>query len=214
MQDFDEWADPGFVLPVRGTAVRIPSPTAREGLRLRRLMVDLAALTPEVEAAEGRRLTAPVREQLDALGVDRGALVLIGRAALLHFGRSAAAGAAYWNGELGAAPEPPPPEDPSAPGYLGADDPGGGPIDAVTGLRYWYNPPSATAAAGPSMSWADVLACWPQIVLDMHTVYGVDIDSGVLDERPWCWLELRIRDLAVSPGTRLHRAVFPPTPPT
>ncbi|WP_416565052.1 hypothetical protein [Nocardia testacea] len=214
-QDYDEFADPDLYLPVRGRRVRIPSPTAREGLRLRRLFVDLDALTPDVERVEVRRILGDAWEALDALGADANVIALAGRTALLHYGKGAAAAAAYWNGELApdASPEPERSADPSAPGYLGPDDPGGGPIDPVSGLRLWFNPtemaPSQTTA--PTMPWRDIVACWLAIELDLHTVYGVDVDSGVLDQRPWRWLEVRIRDLMTRPGTRLHRAVFPPT---
>ncbi|MEU3013342.1 DUF7426 family protein [Nocardia asteroides] len=212
MQEFD---DPCLFLPVRGHQVRIPCPTAREGLRLRRLLSDLGALTEERERAEGLRLIAEVLPQLDQLGADRVAVALIARTALLHFGKSPEAALAYWNGALGAAPADFQPADPSAPGYLGDDDPGGGPVDPVSGLRHWYNDPSMAPARTrtPIMQWADVLACWPEIQLDLHAVYGIDCGGPILDERPWSWLEIRIRDLATTPGTRLHRAIFPPTPP-
>lgn len=206
----DTFDDPSLYLPVRGHLVRIPSPTAREGLRLRRLLSDLAALDEERERVEGLRLVADVLPRLDEIGCDRTAVTLVARTALLHFGKSAEAGRAYWNGELGAAPEEPAEPDPSAPGYLGDDDPGGGPVDPVSGLRYWYNDPSMAPvnAVAPIMQWADVLAHWDQISLDLHDVYGIDTGTPILDERPWHWLEIRIRDLATSPGTRLHRATL------
>ncbi|MBF6460152.1 hypothetical protein IU433_14015 [Nocardia puris] len=213
MQDFDDWADPDLYLPVRGHRIRVASPTARDGLRLRRLLLDTDALTPERERVEVRRILGDAVGEIDALGGDATVVALVGRTALLHFGQSPAAAQALWNGDLGDAPAAAP-ADPAAPGHLGPDDPGGGPIDSATGMRWWYNPPEMAprppgSTDAPVMSWADVLACWPAIELDLHQHFGVDVDSGVLDERPWRWLEQRIRALASTPGTRLHRAVFP-----
>ncbi len=213
MQDLIEFMDPDLYLPVRGRSVRIASPSAWDGLRLRKLMADLDALTPEVERTEIRRLLGDAWDQLDTLGADDTAIALVGRTTLLHYGRGAEVAAAYWNGKLDAETTAES-GDPSEPGYLGPDDPGGGPVDPATGLRRWFNPPemAPTNAAAPVMPWTDVFACWAEIELDMHSVYDVDLNSGVLHERPWRWLEMRIRDLAVTPGTRLHRAIFPATP--
>ncbi|QIS18528.1 DUF7426 family protein [Nocardia terpenica] len=211
MQEFDEFLDPDLNLPVRGQPVRIASPTAWEGLRLRKLFADLDALTPEIERAEVRRLLGGAWDQLDQLGADATVIALAGRTALLHFGKGSDAAATFWNGEIHAdsADE----TDTSAPGYLGPDDPGGGPIDPVTGLRHWFNPPEMAPAntAALTLSWREILSRWRELELDLHTVFGVDVNSGVLHERPWRWLEVRIRDIANTPGTRLHRAIFPPT---
>lgn len=221
MQDFDEWADPALYLPVRGHLIRIPSPTAREGLRLRRLMLG-DALTPDRERVETRRILRDALDALDAAGADETAAAIVGRCALIHFGQSPEAAAAYWRGDLGGGipPAGPPapaaaaPTDSSAPGFLGPDDPGGGPI-GPGGVRWWFNPPEMApnrapgAQTGPRISWRDILACWPDIELDLQD-RGIDLDSGVLDERPWRWLELRIRALATTRGTRLNRSIFPP----
>jgi len=213
--EFDDFLDPDLYLPVRGHQVRIASPSAWDGLRLRRLLADLDALTPEVERVEVRRLLGAAWDQLDRLGADSTVIALAGRTALLHFGKSPDAAAAFWNGEI--APdgnsEPGAAVDTSAPGYLGPNDPGGGPVDPASGLRAWFNPPEMAPvnAISPTRSWREVLACWRDIELDLHSAYGVDVNSGVLHERPWRWLEVRIHDLASSPGTRLHRAILPPT---
>ncbi|MFI5778139.1 hypothetical protein [Nocardia sp. NPDC051570] len=215
MQEFDEFFDPALYLPVRDHQVRIGAPSAWDGLRLRKLLADLDALTPEVERGEVRRLLGDAWDELDQLGADSTVVALAGRAALLHFGKSPDAAAAFWNGEIdpNGDSEPGIAVDDSAPGYLGADDPGGGPIDPATGLRAWFNPPELAPinATAPTLTWSEVLACWSEIELDMHSIFGVDVNSGVLHERPWRWLEVRIRDLASTPGTRLHRAILPPT---
>lgn len=65
----------------------------------------------------------------------------------------------------------------------------------------WYNPPSqAPEEADFQLSWADILAHWPDLALDLHTVYGIDTESGVLDARTWPWLEERIFDLINTPS--------------
>lgn len=213
VQDYDNWADPDLYLPVRGTRVRIASPTAAEGLRLRRLMLDVDALTESVEHAEVRRVLGDAVDALDALGADATVVAIVGRTALLHYGKGVEAGARYWNGETGDR-KTGQPADPSAPGYLGPDDPGGGPIDPVSGLRVWFNPTEMAPAQrrSPVMSWSDILKCWREVEADLHTVFGIDLDSGVLEQRPWRWLETRIADLATRPGTRLNRRIFPPKP--
>ena len=43
----------------------------------------------------------------------------------------------------------------------------------------------------------------------MHSVYGLDLSSGILRTRPWRWLSVRIIQLLTDPGTRLHRAIYP-----
>lgn len=48
----------------------------------------------------------------------------------------------------------------------------------------------------------DVLARWRDAECDLHEVFGVDVESGVLEERSWRWLELRLRDL-IQRGPRL-----------
>ncbi|MBH0778823.1 DUF7426 family protein [Nocardia bovistercoris] len=215
MDDYESWADPDLCLPVRGHVIRVKSPTAAEGLRLRRLMLDVDAVTDADEQREVRRILGDAWHAFDALRVDETARQLVGRTALLHFGQSPDAAAAYWNGDRHSTDAAP--TDPSAPGFLGPDDPGGGPVIAG-GMRAWFNPPAmaprhAPGASddAPRMSWRDVFACWPDIELDLHTEFGVDVDSGVLDQRPWRWLEVRIRALATTPRTRLYRSIFPPT---
>ncbi|MGV9662578.1 DUF7426 family protein [Nocardia niigatensis] len=209
MQEFDEFLDPDLLLPVRGHLVRIPSPSAWDGMRLRRLLADLDTLTPEAERAEIRRLLGPAWDELDRLGADSTVIGLAGRTAMLHYGKSPDAAAAFWNGDNMTPVEVA--EDPSAPGYLGPDDPGGGPIDPASGLRYWFNPPEMAPGnhRAETRPWSDILACWNEIELDMQQVFGLDLESGVLKERPWRWLEVRIRDLAATSGTRLNRAIFP-----
>ncbi|MDK8469820.1 hypothetical protein [Corynebacterium accolens] len=95
------------------------------------------------------------------------------------------------------------------PGAYGQDDPGGGPYDPETGLRDWYAP-AAHEAQKPvgqqKLKWVDVLSAWPAIECDLHEKYSVDVESGVLRERTWRWLEMRILSLINSPS-RLRTAL-------
>lgn len=100
------------------------------------------------------------------------------------------------------------PYDPNV-GAYGAEDPGGGPYNPETGLRDWYN--LAEKPAGPSFSWAEILDVWAFIELDLHDRLGVDVESGILVERSWRWLALRILDAVYTPGTRASRALQKPT---
>lgn len=54
--------------------------------------------------------------------------------------------------------------------------------------------------------WSHILTHWLDIELDLQQA-GVDVESGILRERSWRWLELRIADLASTPTTRLYRAL-------
>lgn len=47
---------------------------------------------------------------------------------------------------------------------------------------------------------------WLTIQLDLHEVYGVDTESGILTERTWWWLHDRILSLIDKP-TRLRAAL-------
>lgn len=112
-------------------------------------------------------------------------------------------------------PEPerggePVPQDLSAPGTYGPDDPGGGPYDEVTGIREWYDakPVGAPADETVERTFADILEHWTAIELDLDT-NGHDIESGILETRSWRWLKLRIQHYATTPGTQLWDALHP-----
>lgn len=65
-----------------------------------------------------------------------------------------------------------------------------------------------TAAPPPDrlVTWTNILSNWPAIFNDLFD-RGVDCYSGILDERPWQWFYLLIRDLIDNPNSRLSRAV-------
>ncbi|OOL31855.1 hypothetical protein GQ85_11005 [Rhodococcus rhodochrous] len=60
------------------------------------------------------------------------------------------------------------------------------------------------------MTWPDILARWRYVELDLHD-RGVDVESGILRDRSWRWLQLRVLDLVTLPGTRLHTSLTGPT---
>ena len=93
------------------------------------------------------------------------------------------------------------------PRAYGPDDLGGGPYNPETGLRDWYNPDpvdSDEPVTKTSIDWGDILSGWRYVECDLHEVFGVDVESGILRERSFRWLVLRIRDLIDRP-TRLRR---------
>ena len=90
-----------------------------------------------------------------------------------------------------------------APGTYGADDPGGGPYDPGSGVRDWFNPTAQETKTGAGKAtWSTILSHWAAIELDLDD-RGHDIEA-LLHARTWRWLRMRIRDIAATPGTRLH----------
>lgn len=91
----------------------------------------------------------------------------------------------------------------------GADDTGGGPYDPETGLRDWYAPTPAEEdkpVGAKQISWETILDNWIAIECDLHDRFGIDVESGILTQRTWRWLCLRIQDLINQPS-RLRQAL-------
>ncbi|MCG7203951.1 hypothetical protein [Streptomyces arenae] len=59
------------------------------------------------------------------------------------------------------------------------------------------------------MSWHNLLSLWPLIEADLHSEYGIDVDSGILRRRSWRWLQARIYGLLCA-ESRLQRHFAPP----
>ena len=94
------------------------------------------------------------------------------------------------------------------PGAYGADDTGGGPYDPETGLRDWYAPTPVEAqkpVGQTQIGWLQILEQWRAVELDLQQS-GIDVESGILQQRTWRWLEMRITDLINQPS-RLRRAL-------
>ncbi|AUM18224.1 hypothetical protein [Rhodococcus ruber] len=214
MLEVDTLLNPDLELPLGDRTIRVPPPTAHDGLYIRRQMLTTGGYLPaDLELAAIRRILGDTQYAELNETVDEAAFLHIGRTALYHWCGSPTVAATYWN-RTPPEPDPEPePVDESAPGYLGPDDPGGGPIiDAKNGIRAWFNPPSkapkpVATTGGFELSWRDMLDCWHTAALDLQTVYNVDVESGILHQRPWPWLEHRLQALATTPGTRLHTAI-------
>ena len=73
-------------------------------------------------------------------------------------------------------------------------------------MRDWYTAPEPGEAdtthddVGVSVAWSDIFGQWEAATLDLHDIFGVDTESGVLDQRTWAWLEARIIDLINRPS--------------
>lgn len=52
-----------------------------------------------------------------------------------------------------------------------------------------------------------VLSRWNLVEIDLHERFGIDVESGVLTDRTWRWLLVRILGLIDDPRTRIHRAL-------
>lgn len=217
MDAYARFADPSLALPVGGRSVAIPPPTARVGLALRHQLLALDG-KPFGVVEERVAIRRILGEKLYADLADEfpeAILLHIGRTAIMHWGGGHEQAMAHWDRELAAlakAEKDAEPVDESVPGFLGPDDPGGGPIDYATGIRRWYNDPvAAPSKAEPlRLSWRDILASWDDVELDLHDIYGVDLGGDILDRRTWPWLELRVMAIATTPNTRLSRAILAP----
>lgn len=63
------------------------------------------------------------------------------------------------------------------------------------------------------MTWPRLLQEWPLIEADLHEVYGIDVGApGLLRERSWRWLRLRVFGL-LSADSRISRLLNPPPEP-
>lgn len=59
---------------------------------------------------------------------------------------------------------------------------------------------------GVPVTWGDVLGQWAAIECDLHEVFGIDVESGVLSHRTWRWLRIRIEGL-LDMRSRLAKAL-------
>jgi hypothetical protein len=104
----------------------------------------------------------------------------------------------------------------------GDPDPyGRGHYDESTGLSEWYDYPEGHQSG---LTWARLLEHWSLIEADLQDA-GIDTGSGILRERSWRWLAVRIGALLAKPpafitddgrpipSTRLGMAINPPGPP-
>lgn len=80
----------------------------------------------------------------------------------------------------------------------------------MTGVREWYALEPGRAPGAPKGSvartWTDILQHWNLLELDLDD-RGHDVESGILHQRSYRWLQLRGTDIARTPGTRLYAAL-------
>ena len=103
----------------------------------------------------------------------------------------------------------------------GDPDPyGRGEYDPETGLSDYYEYPKGHGKGRP---WKDILSHWRLIEADLQDA-GIDVGSGILRQRTWAWLTIRIEGLLnkppsfspdgrVIPSTRLGMELNPPAEP-
>lgn len=101
---------------------------------------------------------------------------------------------------------------PGSVGRESGDATSGGPIDPATGIREWYDPHPQGHEGEDGHTWAHILDRWQLIEADLHEVYGVDVESGVLRARSWRWLRVRLVGL-LSCDSRLARSLGPSQSP-
>ncbi|TXL91925.1 hypothetical protein EW053_04425 [Streptomyces sp. IB2014 016-6] len=58
------------------------------------------------------------------------------------------------------------------------------------------------------MTWDAILEQWDLVEADLQETYQIDVDSGILRDRSWRWLRVRIAGL-ISTDSRLSRHFAP-----
>lgn len=56
------------------------------------------------------------------------------------------------------------------------------------------------------VGWEQILNNWRFVETDLHERFGIDCESGILRQRTWRWLKLRINDL-IDQQSRLRTAL-------
>lgn len=227
---FDEWLDSGLILPIGGREFRVEPPSALTILRLHALLSNKdQRWTSVAERLEIERVLGDTWTEMVAAGVPELKALHAGRVAITHFTDSAANALATWKFQQipdRVTPEAPrkrkpsifgvdPPDSIDPPGTINEMDPGGGPYRPEYGDRIWYNPPEMAPAYQPKkddadidIRWSDILHAWDAVCVDfqMHP-WNIDLSSGVLDERPWQWLAVRLQVILGEPNSRARRTI-------
>lgn len=117
MRDLREFHDPRLHLPIAGTDVVIESPTADEGLRIKRHMY-AGESTPQDEMRmiaaifhadydeESDTMSGGKWDELNELGLSLHEIIHVGNTALAHFGVGTEFGEFWWENRLGKEGEP------------------------------------------------------------------------------------------------------------
>ena len=117
MRDLREFHDPNLHLPICGEDVIIPTPTADEGLRIKRHMY-AGDSTPQDEMRmiatilkadydpKSDTMSGGLWDHLNRMGLSLQEIIHVGNTALAHFGVSAEFGEFWWENRLGKENEP------------------------------------------------------------------------------------------------------------
>lgn len=229
---FDEWLDSGLILPIGGREFRVEPPSALTVLRLhRRLADDNRSWTSTEEREEIERLLGASWNEMVAAGIPELKAIHAGRTAITHFADSAANALATWKFQPTTdrvAPVATPRRKPTVwmvdttdpnvedpPGTINEMDPGGGPYRPEYGDRLWYRPAKDAPAyqppvkdEDPDIRWADILGAWDAVCIDFQmNPWNIDLSSGVLEQRPWQWLAVRLQVILGEPTSRARRTI-------
>lgn len=117
MRDLREFHDPRLHLPICGEDIIIESPTADEGLRIKRHMY-AGGSTPQDEMRmiamlfhatydeDTDTMSGGLWDRLNGMGLSLHEIIHVGNTALAHFGVSAEFGEFWWENRLGKENEP------------------------------------------------------------------------------------------------------------
>ncbi len=95
----------------------------------------------------------------------------------------------------------------------GIEQYGWGERDPVTGLFEGYDIPDTkwSQIRGRAAGWREILPHLGVIDVDMHAVYGIDVeDDALMSARSGSWLRARVLGVVADTRTRSHRLIFPP----
>lgn len=72
-------------------------------------------------------------------------------------------------------------------------------------MRDWYGYTGPLVEQDPEpepvqIPWSLILEHWADIECDLHEKFNIDAESGILRQRTWRWLHLRITDLTRQPS--------------
>ena len=86
---------------------------------------------------------------------------------------------------------------------------GAGTTIEETGLSDWYEAEGRRVQEG-GKQWKEILGHWNHIEADLQEHYGIDVGTGILTQRSWRWLEVRIVGLLAIESSRLRLTLYPP----
>lgn len=118
-KDLRTFYEPDLLLPVEGKDYRIVSPTAREGLRLKAVVLGGTVWSNAEELAELKQLCGSVWQEMLDDGLDWRRIIHIARTALFYYALGPEAGEKYWETGFDDPKNPVPPQPkPRLPGVL------------------------------------------------------------------------------------------------